>query len=107
MRTNGLIVALALGAIAVSAGCTRSGRVEPPRPEAGPGRAVKSHPICNAIESADAFLAEHRAPWGEPRQVRRTGSNWYRLEYERSDQGAERVVLVSPTDGHAELPMRR
>ena len=105
MRPHGLIVAFALGAIVVSSGCTRSERAE--LPQTGAGHAMKSHLICDAIESADALLAEHKTTWGEPRQVLRTGSNWYHIEYESNVQGAERVILVNPVNNHAEFPMRR
>lgn len=107
MRANCLLVVLGLGAIIVSASCTRSGPAQPPCPDNGPSHSTGCHSICDAIESADALLAGGKMTWGEPRQILRTGSNWYRIEYESGGLGTERVVLVDPADGHAEFPLRR
>ena len=63
--------------------------------------------ICNAVAAANTLLRDYKTDWGEPRQVLRTGSNWYRVEYEKTDDGRERFVLVNPATGHAEFPMRR
>ena len=68
---------------------------------------ARVYPICTAIDSAAKLLRAHGLDWGEPQQVLRTGSNWYRLEYARDGSGPERVVLVNPANGEAEFPLPR
>jgi hypothetical protein len=60
-----------------------------------------------AMTRAAVFAKERDLGWGKPLRARRTASKWHRVEFAKSDQGQERVVLVNPENGHAELPMRR
>jgi hypothetical protein len=55
---------------------------------------------------AVAFLRDEKREWGQPVGVLRTVSNWYRVEFSNA-HGRERVVLVNPENGRAELPLRR
>ena len=89
-----------------SVGCASPEPVETKPPTALTAPAAP-RPICAAIDSSAKLLREQGLAWGEPRQILRTGSNWYRIEYENDPRGMERVVLVDPFTGHAEFPMPR
>lgn len=54
-----------------------------------------------------ALLTSDKRDRGAPQRVRRTVSNWYRVEFESPSQGRERVVLVDPQSGKAEYPLPR
>lgn len=86
-------------------GCTVYRDTVPPEPAAGP--ALLAYPIVQAIRSADDFLQANRLNWGRPQQVLRTGSGWYRIEYQHDNLDRERVVLVDPGTRHAEFPLPR
>lgn len=106
MKSSRLATFLGISLASVPAGCvgsqpTDTRLLDPPRPT------QSSYPISRAIESAATLLREHHLDWGEPRQVLRTGSNWYRLEYARGPLEPERVVLVNPANDQAEFPFRR
>jgi hypothetical protein len=60
-----------------------------------------------AGQYALALLTSDKRDRGAPTRVRRTVSNWYRVEFESPPQGRERVVLVDPQSGKAEYPLPR
>jgi len=60
---------------------------------------------AEAAERATIFLNDRKLEWGKPTAVQYTRGQWYRVEFQRSPQGAERFILVNPADGHAEFPM--
>lgn len=104
MRKACLLAALGTG---LAAGCASQDQAGPNPSRASQSPAKPAGQIGDAIEEANALLREYKTDWGEPRQVLRTGSNWYRIEYAKAGDGSERVVLVNPADGHAEFPLRR
>ena len=106
MKLSSLCGIFSLALIPGSAGCASPEPVETKPPKALIAPAAP-RPICAAIDSSVKLLREQGLAWGEPRQILRTGSNWYRIEYENDPRGIERVVLVDPGDGHAEFPMPR
>ena len=58
-----------------------------------------------AIEAADSFVKDRR--WGHYTSVIRTGSRWFRVEYDKGPNGLKRFVLVEPSTGNVEDTLHR
>jgi hypothetical protein len=107
MRNVCLFVTLGVGLAMQDTGCTSQPQTVASPPQASPNHAKQTDRICDAVESARALLRGHGLDWGEPKQILRTVSNWYRIEYGKDSYGSERVILVNPESGQAEFPLRR
>ena len=103
-----LLCSLAIGCIACSCASRQEGMAETTPPVDAPDRTVKRITSdTQAMARALLFTKEKQLAWGQPTRLYRTVSKWYAVRFADSPQKRERIVLVNPENGHAELPLRR
>ena len=111
LLTKGSAAGNTAGKVPAAANTAPAAFATPARPDVPrskpPSPAVQITSDTAAGDRAQAFLKDQKLDWGRPIRVLKTPTNWYRVEFRPAEQGRERVLLVNPENGNAEMPGAR